>query len=711
MPCEHLAQFYWDAYDLVETLVPYFATGLAAHERCIWICAPPLCAPEARAALAKVVGDLASFERSGQIEIRDHETLNEPVQHWLDAEREALASGYGALRIAINCWDANAAHEARLHAALRRRRIHALCSYSLARCEPAEIGAVLCHHHCAVVRDSNGWQTENIDDTTELGRERVRRQVIEAAYASARDAREHLVLLNRLTGALGEVTTRAHFIELVREKVMQALEANGLAVVEIRDNGEHAPLLATGCAADALCRAPTPAPGHAMWSSEVAALAGMAAQELESFAVVPMVVAGRKLAQLVLGYDSRRELSASYRALVEDVARQLALALDRAISYERLEQERARAESASRAKDEFLAMLGHELRNPLSPILTATQLMRLRGEHLLEKERTVIERQVNHMIRLVDDLLDVSRITRGKVELRRRAVEISEVVATAVELASPAMEQRAHRLTIDVSMAGLVVYGDPHRLAQVIANLLTNAAKYTPHGGSIQLLAKATDKFIRVVVRDTGIGIDTALLPHVFSLFVQGRQGIDRASGGLGLGLAIAKTIVELHGGTISASSDGEGKGTELTVMLPRHARKRIARGLNNSGAFALVVTRPLSVLVVDDNEDAAFLFSEALKKLGHSVDVAHDGPSALTVARERPPQIAFLDIGLPVMDGYELGRRLREQSATAPKLVAVTGYGHTSDRVRSREAGFDLHLVKPVDLVTIQDALAKLGT
>ncbi|HEY5925486.1 MAG TPA: ATP-binding protein, partial [Kofleriaceae bacterium] len=283
-------------------------------------------------------------------------------------------------------------------------------------------------------------------------------------------------------------------------------------------------------------------------------------------------------------------------------------------------------------------------------------------------------------------------------------------IAQAVELASPALEERSHQLSLDVPCNGIVVHVDTARLAQVIGNLLNNAAKYTPHGGSIHVAAHASDSMVTISVRDTGIGIDAKMLPQVFDLFVQGRQGIDRAAGGLGLGLAIAKTLVELHGGSIRATSAGTGQGSEFIVELPQYANTRPAQRSNNSGAFALAALRPFRVLVVDDNEDAAYLFSEALRKLGHKVEVAHDGPSALAVARQRPPEIAFLDIGLPVMDGYELGRRLKELGVDAPKLVAVTGYGHSSDRVRSRDAGFDLHLVKPVDLAAIQDALAKLN-
>jgi signal transduction histidine kinase len=927
-PGAHIGQFYWDQHDLLETLVPFFATGLRQRERCIWVCSQPLCAADARSALEQWVPDLTERERIGQIAIVDHDewflerghlSPDQVIQGWLDAEQEALGAGYGGLRIngntfwlATEQWDAFADYEARAHVAFRDRMIVALCSYPLSKCGSHQVVDILHNHNSSLVRSETGWgvvhgataalatlageryqsratgthtvelyrdvfPTDRVADrlhdalsrgvgaaalvtrehgnavraellrrgvdvpaaigrgqlalldadavfeaastrpginlqvirdsvgaplaainerygsslvfgelvdvfahagdrdaavalerwwneqlrtapidlacgyslasfpdadsiahfkhmceehgevgidgsisgqdvdrlraelaqmTNALAAETAKRQVIDAAYASARDARAHLVILNRLGAALGEVTTRAQLVEVVRDIVAKALAASTIVVVEV---DSHEPLLADGPGAQALCDIARLPAVRARWSNNIAELS-FAPPELRAFAVAPVSIGARQLGTLAIGFTQPREVSAQLRGVAEDAARQLALALDRAVSYERLEQERQRAEDASRAKDEFLAMLGHELRNPLSPILTATQLMRLRGEEVFDKERTVIERQCKHMIRLVDDLLDVSRITRGKVDLRRRAIEISEVVAQAVELASPAMEERAHRLTLDVPTSGMVVHADAARLAQVLANLLTNAAKYTPHGGAIHVTVRSSDSVVQIAVRDSGIGIDPKLLPHVFDLFVQGRQGIDRAGGGLGLGLAIARTLVELHGGTICARSAGQGQGSEFCVELPRYANTRPSMRNNNSGAFALSALRPFRVLVVDDNEDAAFLFSEALRKLGHKVDVAHDGPTALAVARERPPEIAFLDIGLPVMDGYELGRRLKELGIEAPKLVAVTGYGNSSDRVRSREAGFDLHLVKPVDLSAIQDALAKLS-
>jgi PAS domain S-box-containing protein len=373
---------------------------------------------------------------------------------------------------------------------------------------------------------------------------------------------------------------------------------------------------------------------------------------------------------------------------------------------------REAAEAANRAKDEFLAMLGHELRNPLSPILTALQLMKLRGGEGSERERTVIERQVTHLTRLVDDLLDVSRIARGKVELKEEVIEIAEVVAKALEVSSPVFEQRTHALDIDVPRHGLAVRGDPTRLSQVVSNLLTNAAKYTPPGGRVGVHARQEDADVVLCVSDTGIGIAPDVLPYVFDLFVQERQAIDRSQGGLGLGLTIVRNLIERHGGSVSATSAGVGRGSEFVVRLPRVAASASAGDDGHAGsadaARSTAAASPIRVLVVDDNQDGAEMLALALAAKGFHARVAHDAPAALAIAAGYAPDIAFLDIGLPVMDGYELAARLREMPGLAGmRLVAITGYGQESDRRRTREAGFHHHLVKPVDLQAI-DAVVR---
>ena len=351
-------------------------------------------------------------------------------------------------------------------------------------------------------------------------------------------------------------------------------------------------------------------------------------------------------------------------------------------------------------------MLGHELRNPLAPMLTALQLMRLRGGAELERERQVLERQTRHLVRLVDDLMDVSRITRGKVELRRQLVEIASVVARAIEIASPLIEQRAQHLEVAVPPQGMLVDADPARLAQVLANLLTNAAKYTPSGGRVEVSATRQGSQIELRVRDDGIGIAPELLPRIFDLFVQGERSSDRSSGGLGLGLAIVKSLVQLHAGQVSAQSEGLGRGTTFVVLLPAAAARRLAL-VPEEAAPQRTDAPSLRVLVVDDNVDAADMLGEILRELGHEVRVAHDGPAALVAASDFEPHLALLDIGLPVMDGYELAERLRDLPGRAGlRLIALTGFGQESDRARALEAGFHEHFVKPVDIDQLASAL-----
>jgi PAS domain S-box-containing protein len=378
---------------------------------------------------------------------------------------------------------------------------------------------------------------------------------------------------------------------------------------------------------------------------------------------------------------------------------------------EREQLARREAESANRAKDEFLAMLGHELRNPLSPIVTALQLMKLRGGDALERERAVIERQVSHLTRLVDDLLDVSRIAQGKVDLKEDIIEIAEVVAKAIEIATPLLDQRAHALDVDVRRK-LSVQGDALRLTQVISNLLTNAAKYTPRGGRITVRATEERGEIVIRVRDSGIGIAPDVLPHVFDLFVQERQAIDRSQGGLGLGLTIVRNLVERHRGSVSAHSDGPGSGSEFVVRLPRAsvpAEMAPTAGVaSGTGPVSSPNDTVLGILVVDDSVDGAETLAAALTAKGYKTRVAFDAPSALRIAAEFRPAVVLLDLGLPVMDGYELAARLRSLSElNGVRLFALTGYGQKADRRKTRDAGFEHHFVKPMDLDAIEAALA----
>ena len=405
---------------------------------------------------------------------------------------------------------------------------------------------------------------------------------------------------------------------------------------------------------------------------------------------------------------------APLRGLDDEIEGILVLAFDvtdEVTSRNEMSHLRAAAESANRTKDQFLAILGHELRNPLAPIMTALQLMNLRGDASGMKERTVIDRQVRHLVRLVDDLMDVSRIARGKIELRQQTIELSDIVAAAIEETSPLLEQRNHRLEAAVPR-GLLLTGDATRLTQVVVNVLSNAAKYTEPQGEIRIDARQDGASVELRVKDSGIGISADMLPRVFEMFAQERQALDRSHGGLGLGLTIVRNLVELHRGTVSVRSDGVGKGSEFVIRLPAIPAASDKRGHAVPQATERA-HHPTGrrILVVDDNVDAARLLADTLQVVGHETRIAFDGPAALDIAAEFGPDAALLDLGLPLMDGYELAEQLvaPADGRRRPVLVAVTGYGQESDREKSRAAGFDAHVVKPVDVPALVQLLEGL--
>jgi signal transduction histidine kinase len=364
-----------------------------------------------------------------------------------------------------------------------------------------------------------------------------------------------------------------------------------------------------------------------------------------------------------------------------------------------------------RRQDEFLATLAHELRNPLAPILNALHIMRLAyGDPVAaEESRAIIERQVRHMVRLIDDLLDLSRLTRGKIRLRMQAVELSQVVHSAIEGSRPAIDDAGHEITIDLPPAPLVFLSDPTRLSQVLWNLINNAAKYTEQGGHIWVTARQEEQELVLSVRDTGIGISAEMLPGIFEMFSQTERALERSQGGLGIGLSVVRGLVRLHGGSVTAHSAGRGRGSEFVVRLPLQRA-----GPNEvpdeppalAGAYPAASAR--RVLVVDDNVDGARSLAKLLKILGHEVAVTHDGPAALEKVRSFKPEVALMDIGLPGMNGYEVARRLRAiPELREVLLVALTGFGKEEDRQRSMEAGFNAHLVKPVELQDLEALLS----
>ncbi|MGV3719414.1 MAG: PAS domain-containing protein [Actinomycetota bacterium] len=363
---------------------------------------------------------------------------------------------------------------------------------------------------------------------------------------------------------------------------------------------------------------------------------------------------------------------------------------------------------SARRKDEFLATLAHELRNPLAPIVNAIEVLRLREDDpaAVERARETIRRQVDHMRHLVDDLLDVARITRGMVNLQVETVDLGSVLTSAVQMVRPLIDRRGQELTVSVPLAPVQLEGDPHRLTQVVTNLLTNAAKFTPVGGQITVTAEHLGAEAVIRVEDTGKGIPAEMLPHVFDLFTQVNPSIDRAEGGLGLGLTLVQKLTEMHGGRVEGHSAGPGLGSEFVVRLPAHPLRAVDNEPVPSPPRSAELPQ-LMLLVVDDNLAAADTLAELLPLWGHQVRVAYTGLEALTMAKESRPDAVLLDIGLPGMDGYAVARRIREDpELRSVQLVALTGFGQDEDRQRAREAGFDEHLTKPVDLDELRQLL-----
>jgi PAS domain S-box-containing protein len=368
-------------------------------------------------------------------------------------------------------------------------------------------------------------------------------------------------------------------------------------------------------------------------------------------------------------------------------------------------------ELADRQKNTFLAMLAHELRNPLAPIRSGLELLAMDGvdERTVDETTEMMQRQVSHLVQLVDDLLDVSRIVTGKISLRREPVEMSEIVRAAAEEVQSALDARGHELMVTMPQKSIVIDADVVRMAQVLTNLLTNAAKYTPKPSQIWLKVERDSGHVVLRVRDEGVGMAAELLPRVFNLFVQADHSLARTEGGLGIGLTLTKRLVELHGGTIEATSDGPGKGSEFTVRLPISEHPAAARPRGHGGDSGRTARR---VLVVDDNVDAAITVASLLKAWGHDVHVVHNGPAAIDAAGHYRPEIVLLDIGLPGMSGYEVARKLRRDPQHRGVLIAaLTGYGQAEDRARSHAAGFDYHLTKPPDTSMLEQLVSSPET
>jgi CheY-like chemotaxis protein len=366
--------------------------------------------------------------------------------------------------------------------------------------------------------------------------------------------------------------------------------------------------------------------------------------------------------------------------------------------------------TADRRKDEFLATLAHELRDPLAPICMGLELLKhsANSGSAAEDVRTMMERQANHMVRLIDDLLDVSRITRGKLELRRCPVELSEIVRNAVDATQPALDEARHRLTVSLPGRPVLLYADPNRLTQVVSNLLNNAAKYTPAGGRIELSVGERDAEIVITVSDSGVGIPADVRESIFDMFTQVRGDLESGHKGLGIGLTLVKRLVELHGGTVKVESDGKDKGSRFHVRLPSILQTSPTKPSADHAALAAHAAIRQRVLVVDDNSDALQTLSMLVKLMGHEVCEARDGLEAVELAERFSPDVVLMDIGMPNLNGYDAAQQIRDQPwGRDMMLIATTGWGQEDDRRRTKDAGFDYHLVKPIDHAKLGELLA----
>ena len=441
--------------------------------------------------------------------------------------------------------------------------------------------------------------------------------------------------------------------------------------------------------------------GHALVVNDVAsdariapdASAAFAEREVAACIAIPLVKAGRFAAALVVSQSTRRTWAPEEVELVEEAAERIWAAVERANAEQGLRE-------ADRRKDEFLAILAHELRNPLAPLRNALEVMRLapRDLDVVEQARAMMSRQLSQMVRLIDDLMDVSRISRGKVELRRERVELAPIVSQAVETSRPLIDANRQRLSIEMPTKSIFIDADPTRLAQVFANLLNNAAKYTNPAGSITFAVRCSADHVVVSVRDDGLGIPAEMLPRVFDMFLQVDRSLEKAQGGLGVGLSLVKGLVELHGGNVEAHSEGPGRGSEFVVRMPlaRPLARKAGLSAARDKAGANVRRR---ILIVDDNRDAATSLATVLTAMTYETRTAFDGLEAMEVSSVFRPHVVLLDIGMPRLNGYEACRRMRQEPwGRKAMMVALTGWGRDEDQQRSRQAGFDFHLVKPVD-------------
>lgn len=779
----HFCHLYETRDDLIDTLVPFFAAGLANNEYCLWVTSDPLDATDATLVLAERVPNLQRYLDSGQIRIVDHAdwytrvgevNADSVIQAWIDAEQQALADGFSGLRITGNVtfiksredWRKFERYEARVSEAFAGHRIVALCSYHLSMTSGNDILDVVRNHQFAVARREGKW--DMIEDAAiklakhelhqanlELER-RVEERTAELRNALATveaQKRELEIALRMRDDSQRQVETELADARLVRD-ISAALiiedDVDGLyqklvdaaALVMHSDFASMQRFDAERGALQLLATRGFNAEAEAFWQwvhPGRPSICGMALYQ-GGRAIVPDFEAcefmkgsddlaacraggvraaqstpllsrnGQLVGMISTHWKQIHEPRERDLRMLDILARQAADLIERNTAAEALRAQTRQLLEADRRKDEFLATLAHELRNPLAPIRTGLTVLRRGAPENAPRVLAIMERQLAHMVHLIDDLLDVSRISRGKLTLKRKKVTLSAVVETAIETSRPLLTAGGHEFTVTLPDHAVWLDVDMTRAAQVVSNVLNNAAKYTPQGGRIALIAKHVGDQVQIRVTDTGIGIPAPMLPRIFDLFMQVDQSIERTQGGLGVGLSLAKQLIEMHGGAIEAESEGPGQGAAFTIQLPvaEALSAAPARGAVQAGVAA---GNGIRVLIVDDNADAAETHALLLNVLGYTTRVVCEALKALDAALEFKPDVVLLDLGMPHLHGFDLARQLRAQSALeGVALIALSGWGNEEHRARSRSVGIDHHLTKPVSLDELQRVLVQVS-
>lgn len=780
----HFCHLYETRDDLLDTLVPFFAEGLANNEQCLWVTSDPLDVSAATAALAARVPNLAELLDLGQIQIVDHSAWHTRASHldsdsliaaWIEAEQAAIAAGYAGLRATGNvtflrsreAWRDFERYESKVTEAFAGRRLIGLCSYQVGMTNGADVLDVVRNHEFAIAHRNGTW--ELIESAALISAKRALHEAnqdlerrVAARTAELRDAlatvesqkRELEQALSERAQAqrrLEEQLADAHLLQevsstLIDEQAVQGLYERLLAVASQVMRSDFASMQRLHREHDALellahrgfspeaverwkwVQATSSTTCGATFRDRSRVIAADVERSLEvglddlaifrrlgirSVQSTPLVSrSGEFLGVISTHWREPHAPSERDLRLFDVIARQAADLIERTSAQEALRVRTEQLLEADRRKDEFLATLAHELRNPLAPIQNGLAVLKTGKLEFAPAVLPMMERQLAHMVRLIDDLLDVSRVSRGVITLKRERVKLQSVVENAVETSRPLLEAAAHRLSIRVPTQPVWLDVDATRVAQVLSNVLNNAAKYTPRGGSIELAAELGADSVQIRIRDTGVGIPKDMLAKIFDVFAQVEQSMDRAQGGLGLGLSLAKRLVEMHGGAIEAHSDGPGHGSTFVIRLPLPLSDIVPAIAPDALAEQPAAKQGMRILVVDDNADAAESLAVLLNYSGHETRAVHEPRSALGAALEFNPELVFLDLGMPYLSGFDLAAQLREQpSLKDTVLVALSGWGADEDRLRSKQAGIDHHLTKPVRLQDIESLLAHVST